>query len=70
MDLGSDAADAEVESSFYHLWGAKAVQNNRGSEKHLIVRDILTSGRHIVERSPRFSAVDELFEKLMSELLG
>jgi hypothetical protein len=70
MDLGSDAAAAEVESAFYHLWGAKAVQNNRGSEKYVIVRDILASGRHIVERNPRFSAVEELFDKLMSELLG
>ena len=27
MDLGGDAVAAEVASTFYHLWGAKAVQN-------------------------------------------
>ena len=70
MDLGSDAIAAEVESSFYHLWGAKAVQNNKGSDKHQVVREVLSSGRHIVEKNPRFNAVKDLFDTLMAEVLS
>jgi hypothetical protein len=70
MDLGSDAVAAEVESTFYHLWGAKAVQNNKGSDKYRIVRDVLNSGRHIVEKNPRFNAVQNLFDTLMAEVLN
>ena len=69
MDLGSEAVAAEVDSSFYHLWGAKLQQNNKGSSGYLEVREILKSGRHIVEGgNPRSQAVIELFENLIDSL--
>ena len=65
MDLPFEDSDSETASSFYHLWGAKLDQDEKGSLKYLAVRDALNRGRHIVERNDRFNAVRGLFDKLM-----
>jgi hypothetical protein len=64
MDLGSEKISAELDSYFYHLWGAKVVQRNKNYADYKRVRDVLNTGRYIVERNPRFDAVKELFNEL------
>lgn len=65
MDRCSDEISAEIASTFYHLWGAKALQGEVKSTEYLRVVKILQSGRYIAESSPHFGAVRELFNTLL-----
>jgi hypothetical protein len=65
MDLGSQIISAELDSYFYHLWGAKAVQRRKDYGEYMRIRDVLKTGRYIVETNSRFDAVKELFNELI-----
>ena len=68
MDLGTETIQDELDSTFYHLWGAKRHQNNPQSAFYDTVRNTLLRGRHIVEQSPQYDSVKEVYLHLISRL--
>lgn len=70
LDLGPgpEAIEAELQRTFYHLWGAKALQNNPSHELYDGVRRTLLRGRSIVEGSPQYDVVKDVYEDLVARL--
>jgi hypothetical protein len=63
MDLPSENADT---SSFFHLWGAKAHQDQRGSAQYREMMEFLIRHRRF-GGGPRSGPVKHVLENLMSD---
>ncbi|MFM9033859.1 MAG: DUF6734 family protein [Mycobacterium sp.] len=70
MDLGPGpgAVAAELQNTFYHLWGAKKHQNNPRHAYYDLVRTTLLRGKYIVETSPQYDSVKDVFHRIVSQL--
>lgn len=70
MDMlpGSEAFAAEVGGTFFHLWGAKRFQNEPGHQFHESVRQTLLRGRSIVEESPQYPIVRDVYDDIIARL--
>ena len=61
---------AELTAAFYRLWGAKQIQNEPTHEHYPRVRDMLLEGRFIVENSPQYAVVKDVYEQIIAGLTG
>ncbi|MEI6252983.1 MAG: DUF6734 family protein [Mycobacteriaceae bacterium] len=68
MDLDPWVIDGELDDNFYHLWGAKKIQNDPTSPLYDYVRNVLLEGRFIVEQSPQFPIVKDVYERIIAGL--
>lgn len=68
MDLEFETISAELESTFYHLWGAKKIQNNPNHVFYDLVRNTLLRGKPIVEESPQYPIVKDVYHQLIDLL--
>ncbi len=71
-DEDSGAVNDELVSNFYRLWGAGVLQNCVATERerYLRVRDALLEGRFIVEQSPQYVVVKEVYDRIIDGLTG
>lgn len=69
-DDDSGAINDELAANFYRLWGAGNLQNCVAAERHryLKVRDALLEGRFIVEQSPQYVVVRDVYERIIAGL--
>jgi hypothetical protein len=70
MDLPASAVREQLNGTFYHLWGAKKIQNNPKHEFYELVRKMLLSGRFIVEQSPQYDIVRDVYDPLIASLVA
>ncbi|MCW1957748.1 MAG: hypothetical protein KIH64_004220 [Mycobacterium sp.] len=70
MDLrpGSEALAAEQGGTFFHLWGAKRFQNDPDHRLYESVRRTLLRGRSIVEESPQYPVVRDVYDDIIAQL--
>ena len=67
-DLPANSVDAELDYTFYHLWGAKKYQNDRSNPFFQKARSTLIGATRIVENSPYRDVLREPFGALIAEL--
>lgn len=65
MDQEPSTIQAELSGNFYRLWGAKQIQNDPADEHYDLVRNTLLGGRSIVEESPQYSIVKDVYEQII-----
>ncbi len=72
LDLDEDASaiNEELTASFYHLWGAKKIQNDPTNTFYERVRATLLGGRHIVEQSPQYEIVKPVYDRIIAGVIA
>lgn len=68
LDQEPGAIDGELVSKFYHLWGAKKIQNKPTAPLYDFVRNALLEGRFIVEQSPQYEIVRDTYDRIIAGL--
>jgi hypothetical protein len=63
-----ESAQEELDSNFYHLWGAKKIQNDPTNPYYNLVCNLLVGGRYIVEKSPQYEIVKPVFDRIVADL--
>lgn len=68
LDLPTHTVGAELERTFYHLWGAKDHQHDKNSVFFAAARKILTDATRIVENSRYHDILKKPFNSLIEAL--
>jgi SAM-dependent methyltransferase len=68
MDQRSAPVNEEMTENFYRLWGAKKIQNNITDAGYDPIRTTLLGGRYIVEESPQYDIVKDVYEEIIAGL--
>ena len=70
VDQDPSTINDELSNNFYRLWGAQVLQNciSIQPERYVQVRDTLLGARFIVEESPQFPVVKDVYEQIIAGL--
>ncbi len=68
MDEDPESINPVLSSNFYHLWGAKKIQNDPTAPLYDFVRNALLEGRFIVEDSPQYEIVRDVYDRIIAGL--